>query len=170
MSGLTEVIDVRLPRLVANTTQAHLRAVGRDGLEGMALWAGRLEGSAFTIMDAIIPRQQGHRTQHGLAVSVPGDELHRINMELYRGKLRLIAQVHSHPGHAYHSETDDAYAITTALGSISIVIPDFAVRSFELDDCAAYRLADRPWWYFNSRPRWRKLPHSELASLIRIVD
>lgn len=168
MSGLSEVVEILLPESVAAKTQAHLRRVGRDGLEGMALWAGKLEGERFTIVDAIIPRQQGHRSDHGLAVSVPGDELHRINMRLYENGLRLIAQIHSHPGHAYHSETDDEYAITTAMGSISIVVPDFAVRALQFDDCAAYRLSDRPWWHFSKRPRWRRLPLTELQALIRM--
>lgn len=168
MSGLSEVVEILLPESVAAKTQAHLRLVGRDGLEGMALWAGKLDGKRVTITDAILPRQQGHRTDHGLAVSVPGDELHRINMWLYENGLRLIAQIHSHPGHAYHSETDDDYAITTSMGSISIVVPDFAVRPFRFDDCAAYRLSDPPWWHFSRRPRWRRMSLTELQGLIRM--
>ena len=165
-ASLTEFARVYLPARVAVQTQAHLRAVGLEGYEGMALWVGKPDGAQFNVLDVIIPQQHGHRTEHGLAVSVPGEELHRINMKLYRAGLRLIAQVHSHPTEAYHSDTDDEYAITTALGSLSIVIPDFAERSFRLDDCAAYRLSLRPWWHFSSRPRWRRLKLPELEQTL----
>jgi hypothetical protein len=136
----------------------------------MALWAGELDAAVFHVRAVIIPQQQGHRTDHGLAVSVPGEELHRINMWLRAQRLRLIAQIHSHPTAAYHSETDDRYAIVTALGSFSLVVPDFAVRPFALDDCAAYRLSRRPWWHFTSQPHWRALPPAELANTLRIIN
>jgi len=171
MTGsLTQVTEVLAPRNVVEETQAHLRQAGSAGLEGMALWAGQQDGAQFHIRAAIIPQQQGHRTEHGLAVSVPGAELHRINMWLHRNRLRLIAQVHSHPTEAYHSSTDDRYAIATALGALSIVVPDFAVRPFRLDDCAAYRLSPSPWWRFSSTPYWRALPYPELARTLQIVS
>jgi hypothetical protein len=166
---LTAVSQVLIPSSVIEATRSHLRATGERGLEGMALWAGRLDGERFHVLEAIIPQQQGHRTEHGLAVSVPGDELHRINIWLHRNRLRLIAQIHSHPTEAYHSETDDRYAIATALGSLSIVIPDFAVRPFGLDDCAAYRLSKRPWWHFSSKPRWRRMRLPELARTLKLT-
>jgi hypothetical protein len=169
-ASLTQVVEVRTPAAVIHATQSHLRAAGVRGLEGMALWAGQLDGETFHVREAVIPRQQGHRTEHGLAVSVPGDELHRINIWLHRNRLRLIAQIHSHPTEAYHSDTDDRYAIATALGSLSIVVPDFAVRPFRLDDCAAYRLSTRPWWHFSSSPRWRPMPYSELDRTLKITS
>ncbi len=168
--SLTTVVEVRLPRPLADQTQAHLRQSGRRGLEGMALWAGELDAEVFSVRTVIVPQQQGHRTEHGLAVSVPGAELHRINMWLRRERLRLIAQIHSHPTEAYHSETDDRYAIATALGAFSLVVPDFAVRPFALDDCAAYRLSRRPWWHFSAGPHWRRLPRIELDRTLRIID
>lgn len=168
--SLTTVERVLVPRKIADDTQANLRNVGRAGLEGMALWAGELDGGDFHVRAAVIPQQQGHRTKHGLAVSVPGEELHRINMWLHRSRLRLIAQIHSHPTEAYHSDTDDRYAIATALGSLSLVVPDFAVRPFALDDCAAYRLSTAAWSRFSSRPQWRALPFDELTRTVHITS
>ncbi|MCR5876886.1 Mov34/MPN/PAD-1 family protein [Phenylobacterium sp. J426] len=167
--SLTIVERVVAPRSVIEETQAHLRSAGVMGLEGMALWAGALEDNVFHIRAAIVPQQQGHRTEHGLAVSVPGAELHRINMWLHRNRMRLIAQIHSHPTEAFHSDTDDRYAIATALGSLSIVVPDFAVRPFRLDDCAAYRLSPRPWWHFSDQPHWRALGYPELSRTLQIA-
>jgi proteasome lid subunit RPN8/RPN11 len=169
-ASLTLLATVRAPRAVIDATQGHLRASGRRGLEGMALWAGHIEGDQFLVREAIIPLQQGHRTEHGLAVSVPGEELHRINMYLHRQGLRLVAQIHSHPTEAYHSDTDDRFAIATALGCLSIVIPDFAVRPFSLDDCAAYRLSKRPWWHGSKSVWWRQLSPVELARTLILTS
>lgn len=167
-ASLSLLATVRTPLAVADATQRHLRASGRQGLEGMALWAGHVDGDQFRVSEVIVPQQQGHRTEHGLAVSVPGDELHRINIYLHRQGLRLIAQIHSHPTEAYHSDTDDRYAIATALGSLSIVVPDFAVRPFALNDCAVFRLSKRPWWHGSKSAWWRELPPAELTRTLML--
>ena len=85
-TDLTEVRRVMLPKTLANETHSHLRKVGRRGFEGMALWAGVIDGNACRIEEVVIPQQEGLRTEHGLAVAVPGEELHRINVDLYRKK------------------------------------------------------------------------------------
>ena len=168
--SLTTVETVRLPRSVAASTQAHLQSVGRRGLEGMALWAGVQEGGVFDVREMIAPRQQGVRSDHGLAVIVDGQELHRINLQLYRSGLRLLAQIHSHPTEAYHSAMDDEYAITTALGSFSLVVPDFAREPLRLERCAVYRLTARPWWKPGSRPEWAQVSSGKVATIFRTVE
>jgi hypothetical protein len=167
-TDLTQVDQVSLPSKYALETQTHLRATGKRGLEGMALWTGTVEGSNAEITEVIIPKQQGHRTEHGLAVSVPGDELHRINVHLYKTKRRLIAQIHSHPTEAFHSTMDDRYAIATALGSFSIVVPDFASGPFSIEDFATYRLATGRWPW-DRAPRWRSVHAKAAAQIIRIT-
>mgnify|MGYP001554367127 CR=1 FL=1 len=67
-------------------------------------------------------------------------------MYLYRNSLELVAQVHTHPGAAYHSKTDDQYAIATTIGSFSIVVPTFAARNFAVSECAVYRLDAQGQW------------------------
>lgn len=169
-ASLQSISRVLLPSSVVATCHRHLAAAGRKGLEGMALWAGTADGATFRIKEAIIPQQQGIRTEHGLAVSVDAAELHRINIHLYRTKQRLIAQIHSHPTHAFHSSTDDAYAIATALGSLSLVVPDFAVEPFAVHRCAIYRLQPSSWWQFSDRPRWAKVSSKAAAALIEITN
>jgi len=166
-TDLTAINLIALPGLQASETQKHLRATGRHGLEGMALWAGIVDGAAARITEVIIPKQKGHRTEHGLAVSVPGDELHRINVHLYKTKQKLLVQVHSHPNEAYHSEMDDRYAIATALGSFSIVVPDFANGPFEMEQFATYRLLEGRWLW-DRKPRWRAVGARAAAQIIQI--
>jgi hypothetical protein len=77
---------------------------------------------------------------------VDGPKLHELNRWLYERQMTLIAQLHSHPGEAYHSPTDDAFPIATAVGSFSLVVPDFARNPFSLERCAVYRLAGNGGW------------------------
>ncbi|MFL5560845.1 MAG: Mov34/MPN/PAD-1 family protein [Gemmatimonadaceae bacterium] len=135
-----------VPRSLADSAQRHLRKVGRSGNEGFALWAGRFQGREFVVEETIIPAQHAMRCETGVCVRVDGDELFRINRHLYSIGRLLVAQLHSHPTEAYHSETDDEYPIATTAGAFSLVIPDFAVRDFALDDCAVYRLVPGQGW------------------------
>lgn len=160
MKGFTNINKVIVPLSCVHETHSHLAEVGREQFEGFALWIGKEDGDVFRVERTIIPEQEGLRSEDGVCVSVGGDELHRINVELYQNKQLLIAQIHSHPTEAYHSTTDDTYPIATTIGSLSLVVPDFAINSFELRECAVYRL--------EPTGRWTQLTESEVESLIII--
>ena len=169
-ASLTNISSVMLPSQVVEQTHARLFEAGMNGLEGMALWVGTQDGNEFRIRDVIIPMQQGVRSDHGLAVMVSGPELHRINLHLYRTEMRLIAQIHSHPTHAFHSDMDNEYAIATALGSFSLVVPDFARDPFSIERCAVYRLTPSAWWQSSERPRWAEVARRRAASIFKVVE
>lgn len=155
--ALLDIGRLLVPWRLAEIAQAHLRDVGRDEKEGFALWIGRREGRVFAVDETLIPEQQGLRFDTGVCVTVSGEELFRINRYLYATGRQLVAQLHSHPTHAYHSETDDTYPIATLAGAFSLVIPDFAVRDFSLDECAVYRLIPGDGWVAMSRPAVRRI-------------
>lgn len=146
MIDFTGIDRVSVPRSLVDEMQVFLREVGATGREGMVLWVGLADGKLFSVTNIWIPRQRGLKTNDGVSVVVDEDEMHRINVELFRSGLRLIAQVHTHPTDAFHSETDDEYAIATTTGSLSLVIPYFAAREFDLSDCAVYRLDKNCGW------------------------
>jgi hypothetical protein len=162
MNGFLAVTDIQVPWSVVDEANSHLREVGRRGLEGFSLWAGRQNGQSFSVETNIIPVQTGHRSESGVCVSVDSQELHRINVWLYENSMTLIAQLHSHPTEAYHSDTDDAYPIATTVGSLSIVVPNYARQPFSLAASAVYRLIPQRGWVFMS-PK-------EVTSLITIID
>lgn len=162
MRGLLDVTRVLLPRELADAAQEHLRDAGVQGFEGLALWAGRADGRGFLVEQTIIPRQQGLRTESGLCYHVDADELHRINRHLFSHGHTLIAQIHSHPDEAYHSVVDDDYAIAATVGAFSVVVPDFAVRPFDLTECAIYRLLPGA--------RWTRLAPAAIAQLFVLTD
>ncbi|WP_246672244.1 MULTISPECIES: Mov34/MPN/PAD-1 family protein [unclassified Mesorhizobium] len=140
----------------------HLATVGQAGYEGLGLWVGKTAGETATVERALIPQQRLIRTASGVGVRIEGDELHRLNVWLFENKLRILAQVHSHPTDAYHSGTDDENAIATAIGSLSLVVPDFASRPFDLSSTAVYRL--------NAAGSWLEVPRQAAVRLIEIED
>jgi len=161
-AGLSGLTRIELPRRLAEDALAHLRRAGRDGLEGVALWAGQRDGNIFRIQRTIIPEQDATRTEQGLLYVVSGTELRRINQELYEAGLMLVAQIHSHPSRAYHSDTDDAYPIITVLGGVSVVVPDFGRKGINLTTWEVYRL--------RAGHGWAHLSSFEKTALIHFVD
>jgi len=153
--GLLDISRFLLPEAILLQTISLLQEIGDMGLESFVLWGGVLEGEGDLRFTSIHrPLQQPQRTPYGLSVSVPGNELARMNLWLYEHGEVLAAQVHSHPTEAFHSEMDDAYPLVTLLGSISSVAPYFAAGGLdELDDWAWYRLAGVGSWVANAE-RW----------------
>lgn len=162
MSGFLDITKIEVPRGAVEEANNHLRLVGKHGLEGFSLWAGKRFGQMFRVLKNIVPMQTGHRTPDGVCVSVGPDELHRINVWLYQNGMTLVAQLHSHPTDAYHSDTDDAFPIATTEGSLSIVVPNYARQAFSLSGSAVYRLLPKRGWIL--------IPPAEVAELITIVE
>lgn len=162
MKGFLGINKVRLPREIALEGHRFLRLAGEKHCEGIALWVGYTDGTVFQVTNLLIPRQAGVHTESGVCAVIEGAELRRIGMELYKANRELFAQIHSHPTEAYHSETDDEFAIVTTMGGLSLVVPDFAVRPFDLDDYASYRLSEQGIWD-EMNPR-------DVTRLIEIVE
>lgn len=159
---LAQVETVIVPRRCVEEVQAHMRQVGQAGHEGLGLWVGHQERDRFTVAQAVIPAQRHIRTRDGVCVVVGPEELHRLNIWLFRQGLTLLAQIHSHPGRAYHSGTDDANAVAAATGCMSLVVPDFAARPFAVETTAVYQL--------DPTGRWRAVPPSRARRLIQIAE
>lgn len=144
--GFLDIETVHLPKSCAQIAIEALYRAGTSGVEGVALFAGVREGNTFNITQTIIPLQKAGSVEDGLIYVVSGEELERIGLELYDNVLQLFAQIHSHPGAAYHSETDDAFPIVTVLGGVSIVVPNFAMGGVKISEWAIYRLLPNTGW------------------------
>lgn len=161
--GLMGVRCFEVPRPVVDELQAFFRKAGEAGCEAVGFWAGVVEGDVFRVREAVIPRQQAIRSPEGdVAVMIPGDELFRLNVWLYRSGLELGAQIHSHPGAAYHSDTDDTLAVVARAGGLSLVVPDFARRPFTLAEAAVHRLGEDG--------RWIRLEPAAVTALVHLSD
>jgi hypothetical protein len=126
-------------------TEESLRAAGREGYELFVLWSGVVDGQCFRVLTPHVPRQTSFRTESGLVVRVEGEALHRLNVWLYENREILAVQVHAHPTDAFHSDTDDAYPIVTALGGFSVVAADFARKGLLCEDTEIFRLTPVGW-------------------------
>jgi hypothetical protein len=122
---------------------------GAHGCEGTAFIAGAIDENGTPHGDAlIIPEQTATPTPYAsVTVTSVGD------LELVTALLpaqRYFARIHSHPGPAFHSCTDDSNPALTHQGAISIVVPFFGLGlRIGLEACAVYVRDDR---------RWRDLP------------
>nr|WP_246812747.1 Mov34/MPN/PAD-1 family protein [Ensifer sp. ENS07] len=162
VSGLAAVQRFIVPRAAVDQVHAHLADVGRSGYEGLGLWVGHVADETANVQRALIPQQRLIRSAAGVGVYVDGTELHRLNMWLFENGLRILAQIHSHPTDAYHSDTDDENALATTVGSLSLVVPDFARGPADLLQTAVYRL--------NRAGKWVEIPRQAVGRLIEIVD
>jgi hypothetical protein len=161
MNGFLQISRIMVPHECVQIAYDHMRLVGKKHLEGVALFVGREVDDTFLVTETIVPKQVALTLENGLLYSVGGEELHRLNVYLYTNNLSLISQIHSHPGLAYHSETDDAYPIVTTTGGLSIVVPNFAAAQASVDIWAVFQLSTS-----NS---WVELGEKEKTSLISII-
>lgn len=162
MKGYLGITRLNVPKQIALDGHKFLRLMGQKGSEGLVLWVGVIDHDTFDVTDLVVPKQKGVISDDGVCVIVETTELRRLNIALYESKKELIAQLHSHPTEAYHSDTDDEYPIVTTMGGLSLVAPDFAARPFDLRDYATYRLS--------KRAKWDELRESDVLKLIHIVE
>jgi proteasome lid subunit RPN8/RPN11 len=67
-------------------------------------------------------------------------------LELTRSGREVRAQIHTHPGPAYHSPTDDAFPAVQVAGFISIVVPYFARTGFDPASFYVAELTENGSW------------------------
>jgi hypothetical protein len=137
-----------IPKHILDETITSVKQKGNKGYELFVFWAGKKIGqSSFEVTQLIIPKQTAYKSPQGAWVDIPGEELDRINMYLYKHKLSMPLQVHSHPGKAYHSQRDNEKSVLIFPGSISIVIPSFGEKQFHsFTDWAIYQKSKTCGW------------------------
>jgi proteasome lid subunit RPN8/RPN11 len=156
---LSQVDCVVIDRQVVEATLDELQRFGERQLEGLVLWLGDGDLHRVHVRRAFVPEQEAISGEDGVGYFVSGETLFKLNVALAESGLRLIAQVHSHPGEAYHSEADDRYAIVTADGGFSLVVPDFGRAPADPAAWAVYRL---------SNDHWQELTPEQARSLLQV--
>jgi hypothetical protein len=126
-SPLLSAQRFEMPRDLAEGCYTALRERGHEGDElFIALSAVRENDGVVNFKRGLLPSQECLHTPSGLLVIIPGDAIFALNRDCYDHGELLAAQIHAHPGSAYHSDADDALALVRLPGSLSIVVPDFA--------------------------------------------
>lgn len=134
----------RLPQRLLTEARAFFQARGQEGCEGTALLIGHAERDHIQLTRLAIPDQRCIKTpledgRWGLRVELTERAHYTLTDTLSSGDL-IYARIHSHPGKAFHSPTDDGNGVISHQGAISIVVPSFAADTIELHACAIYRL------------------------------
>jgi hypothetical protein len=113
-------------------------------MERLVLWTGDPAVSAHASGLVVPPQEADIDYFH-----VPPIGMRAVFEALRPNRHAVLAQVHSHPGVAFHSEADDEWAIVRYEGALSIVVPYFASATTPetfLEDAAVFVLgADDVW-------------------------
>ena len=126
---------------VLETSRNHFRTCGNGRAECVVYWLGPLD-QPDAIDEVVHPV---HAASAG-GYDVDGQWLNELWLRLAREQRALRAQVHTHPGPAYHSSRDEAMAALQTEGFLSLVVPNFASRDDLLDGAhLAERTADGAW-------------------------
>ena len=138
--------------LVEQTILA-LRAGGANNCETVVFWLGQGD-----IVDEV------YRPEQKVAIDyfhLSGKSMRSLMGHLKMGRRRILAQVHSHPGEAFHSKADDDWAVIRHQGALSLVLPRFAATTTLLN----FR-QQTVTFELSSGDEWRQVGTRESISVI----
>lgn len=139
------MIPYRLPKAILARTFANFRTCGRGHDECQVLWTGPWH-SPDLIAEAVHPKHAAH-----FGGFVVDDRwLHSFWLDQGKKNSGIRVQVHTHPGEAFHSETDDRFPIIHKPGFLSLVIPNFGLGPIGFDDAYLTEI--------QSDGRWQQIP------------
>lgn len=127
---------------VFDDTIRSLQAAGRYGVECIVVWAGLPVADYFYVDTVYCP----HQFATAVGARVASEDVGEMYKNMHLSGRTAIAQVHSHPGEAFHSHTDDDFSIVTRCGALSLVVPDFGFgEAADIKHWAAFRLRNSGW-------------------------
>jgi hypothetical protein len=149
----------QIHRRVLGETECFLKRAGELANESSVFWGGVGTGKLAEVKSVYFPQQ----TMTAVSVQVHPDGVHKMYDLLDRSNEILLAQVHSHPGTAFHSGTDDEFPATFLVGFLSIVVPNFCSAGLsEFRDCAVF--------VHKGRGIWVKMNLSQIQRRLRILE
>lgn len=132
---------LHLAQEIIRTSFRKLRGCGHGECECAVYWTGPASEQLVDEVEHPIHR----RSPFGYEVN--DTWLTEFWKCLALSKRSVKAQVHTHPGRAFHSASDDQWPIVSQVGFISIVIPDFAKGKETLDGAWVGRLGTDGQWH-----------------------
>ncbi|ABE37274.1 hypothetical protein RPD_0034 [Rhodopseudomonas palustris BisB5] len=133
-------------RSVLERTISIIRRDGNRGEERVALWlATAAQRSPAAIVEVYEPEQVVEVD----SFYIPPASMRALMNHLRSTRRRIAAQIHTHPGRAYHSDADAKWAIIRHSGALSLVLPHFAnattVENF-LEEVMTYEYSPAGEW------------------------
>jgi hypothetical protein len=123
-----------VPQEIWEQSIAVMRRYGESRSEALVFWGGIVAGGQQQVTGLYLP----DHTPQGGRVQLTDADARWLVRRLRERDEKLLAQVHSHPGSAFHSGGDDERAASFHVGYLSIVAPDFARPVSNVSDCATY--------------------------------
>jgi proteasome lid subunit RPN8/RPN11 len=126
-------------------TLHHLQEAGRRSTECVVLWLARSNADDVIVQAVYRPQQEARAD----VFRIPPASMRTLLETLSEQGLMIAAQVHSHPFEAFHSKADDTWAIVRHVDALSLVLPEFALKSSNasfLDDAKIFRLTAANRW------------------------
>jgi hypothetical protein len=132
---------LRISRNVLEQARQFFEERGAEGMEGTAV-IGRRNGAVADHL--VIPDQHADR---GLGCWVEVTVAGKLELAAALAPdEQYVARIHSHPGEAFHSKTDDRNPALTQEGALSMVVPYFGLGLRRgLDACAVYVRKQEQW-------------------------
>ena len=119
---VSDVVRYVVPRDIVAKSVEQLRSLSDGRREAVVLWTGSRCVDEALVRRIVVPYQRASARHF----DVPLRERLRIARQLAGCGEKLLVQLHTHPGRAFHSVVDDRLALPRHTGAISIVIADFA--------------------------------------------
>ena len=116
---------IAVPAIIVQETLAELQTWGRRRSERIVLWLGSRTRSGIRVKMVWIPDQITGRD----FFEIPRKGMQALFAALREHRLMVAAQVHTHPGRAFHSSADNEWAIVRHAGALSLVLPYFSMRT-----------------------------------------
>ena len=131
----------RLPRRMIDETFATLRSCGAGERECKLYWL-----SSWSAPEQLTEVSHPGHDSSRYGLTIDDDWITRFWNELTDRGIGVKVQVHTHPGTAFHSATDDAYPLIHEIGFLSLVIPNFACGPIGFGDAYLTEIqADGSW-------------------------
>jgi hypothetical protein len=116
-----EGLAVTIAPSLLEDTYMQLRVCGQRRRECHLFWLASWR-DARRITRIVHPKH----TASSVSVEIDSEWLNSFFLELADASECIRVQVHSHPGSAFHSTTDDTWPAVRTRGYLSLVIPNFA--------------------------------------------
>lgn len=133
--------SVQMSEALLAATFEQLRSCGNGEYECVAYWVAS-KNEPDTISRVV---HQPH-ISGPFGYEVESNYVNQLFLGLRKSGETVRVQVHTHPGLASHSETDDSFALAPSAGFLSLVIPDFAQGPISLKGSHLMELDGRGTW------------------------
>lgn len=112
---------LRVRHEVVDRSFEHLRECGSGSTECVVFWVGPLDTADY--VDEVV---HPHHKASAVGYDVDSSWIGEFWLDLAARGRTIRAQVHTHPGSAFHSSRDDGLPLIHTAGYLSLVIPNFA--------------------------------------------